>query len=95
MAYIERAMFLTAMAAVHCELLRTIQPVGPYLLTGWSFGGVLAFELAWQIQVGGGQVECLGLIDGNHGPRHHQRHTGPRHTGLRAAERRPVESRNG
>lgn len=56
---------LPEMAAVHLAQLRSIQPHGPYLLAGWSFGGVLAFELAQQIAAGGEQVEFLGLIDAN------------------------------
>jgi thioesterase domain-containing protein len=59
------AMPLEEMAAVHWKLLRSIQPHGPYLLAGWSFGGVLAYELARQIQADGAIVEFLGLLDAN------------------------------
>lgn len=56
---------LAEIAATHVEQLRTVQPDGPYLLAGWSFGGVLAFEMAQQLQATGGAVEFLGLLDAN------------------------------
>lgn len=56
---------LADIAAVHVEQLRTIQPDGPYLLAGWSFGGVLAYEVARQLAATGGAVDFLGLIDAN------------------------------
>jgi len=58
-------MSLPQMAEIHCRQLRVIQPSGPYLLAGWSFGGVLAFELAQQLLAGGEQVDFLGLLDAN------------------------------
>lgn len=59
------SMPLQEMAAVHLAQVRSIQPTGPYLLAGWSFGGVLAFELAQQIIASGERVDFLGLIDAN------------------------------
>jgi thioesterase domain-containing protein len=56
---------LPEIAAAHFAQLRTIQPHGPYLLAGWSFGGVLAYELAQQLLAAGEEVEFLGLIDAN------------------------------
>lgn len=56
---------LPDIAAVHFAQLRTIQPHGPYLLAGWSFGGVLAYELARQLAAAGEEVEFLGLLDAN------------------------------
>lgn len=52
-------------AAVHVEQLRTVQPDGPYLLGGWSFGGVLAYEMAQQLIADGAEVAFLGLLDAN------------------------------
>jgi len=43
--------------------LRAAQPQGPYRLAGWSFGGVLAYELATRLIDAGEQVAYLGLID--------------------------------
>ncbi|MGZ3458357.1 MAG: non-ribosomal peptide synthetase, partial [Archangium sp.] len=51
------------MAAFYLEALRTIQPHGPYLLGGWSMGGVVAFEMARQLQARRERVALLALID--------------------------------
>ncbi|MET8336069.1 amino acid adenylation domain-containing protein [Streptosporangium canum] len=56
---------LPEIAAIHVEQLRTIQPDGPYLLAGWSFGGVLAFEIAQQLTAAGAEIGFLGLLDAN------------------------------
>ena len=40
-----------------------IQPQGPYDLVGYSFGGVVAFEIAQQLVARGDQVGFLALID--------------------------------
>lgn len=53
---------LESLAAAHVEQLRATQ-ASPYLLAGWSFGGVLAFEVARQLTQAGESVEFLGLID--------------------------------
>nr|WP_244224482.1 non-ribosomal peptide synthetase [Corallococcus sicarius] len=52
-----------AMAACYVEALRALQPSGPYRLGGWSLGGVVAFEMARQLEQQGEQVEQLVLID--------------------------------
>lgn len=51
------------MASYYIEAIREIQPQGPYLLGGWSFGGVVAFEMAQQLHSSGEQVALLALID--------------------------------
>jgi amino acid adenylation domain-containing protein len=56
---------LADIARVHVEQLRTIEPDGPYRLAGWSFGGVLAYEMAQQLVAAGGEVEFLALLDAN------------------------------
>ncbi|WP_330184288.1 amino acid adenylation domain-containing protein [Nocardia sp. NBC_01503] len=38
-----------ALAASYLAAVRRIQPEGPYLLAGWSFGGYVAFEMARQL----------------------------------------------
>jgi iron transport multicopper oxidase len=45
------------------EVVRQIQPHGPYILGGWSAGGMYAFEAARQILEAGEQVASLILID--------------------------------
>ncbi|CAI8734121.1 arthrofactin-type cyclic lipopeptide synthetase C [Pseudomonas chlororaphis] len=44
-------------------LIREVQAEGPYRLAGWSFGGVLAYEIAQQLIGQDQEVEFLGLID--------------------------------
>ncbi|MEA5516848.1 amino acid adenylation domain-containing protein [Nodularia sp. UHCC 0506] len=51
------------MATAYIEAIRQIQPQGPYLLGGWSFGGVVAFEIAQQLHEQNQQVNLLALID--------------------------------
>ncbi|HLW00769.1 MAG TPA: amino acid adenylation domain-containing protein [Ktedonobacterales bacterium] len=50
-------------AAAHIQSLRAIQPEGPYLLGGFCFGGLLAYEMARQLQAQGQQVDFLLLIN--------------------------------
>ncbi|MFL6257624.1 MAG: alpha/beta fold hydrolase, partial [Pyrinomonadaceae bacterium] len=50
-------------AAHYIEVLRSVQPRGPYLLGGWSFGGVAAFEMAQQLTRQGERVDLLALFD--------------------------------
>jgi phthiocerol/phenolphthiocerol synthesis type-I polyketide synthase D len=50
-------------AACYTELIREIQPRGPYRLGGWSFGGCLAYETARLLTAAGEPVELVFLID--------------------------------
>ncbi|MGW3045902.1 non-ribosomal peptide synthetase, partial [Kitasatospora sp. NPDC001159] len=54
---------LADMAADYLAQLRTVQPEGPYHLLGWSFGGLVAHEMAVQLQRAGQQVASLVLLD--------------------------------
>lgn len=54
---------LEDMAAHYIDALRTTQPAGPYLLGGWSMGGIVAFEMARQLQAHGQEVALLALLD--------------------------------
>ncbi|MEH6630601.1 MAG: amino acid adenylation domain-containing protein [Halopseudomonas aestusnigri] len=54
---------LEDLAALHVAALRAHQPQGPYRLSGWSFGGVLAYEVAQQLTAAGEVVASLDLID--------------------------------
>lgn len=51
------------MASKYIQELLTVEPDGPYLLIGYSFGGSIAFEIARQLQGLGKQVDFLGLLD--------------------------------
>jgi enterobactin synthetase component F len=59
----ELAGSLPEMAADYVEQIRAIQPTGPYHLLGWSFGGIVAHEIAVQLQAMGEQVAALVILD--------------------------------
>jgi amino acid adenylation domain-containing protein len=54
---------IEAMAAGYLERLRSAVPEGPYLLGGWSMGGVVAYEMACQLVAAGQDVAFLALVD--------------------------------
>ena len=54
---------IRSMAASYADRLQAVHPVGPYKLLGWSFGGVVAHELAIELQRRGCVVENLVLLD--------------------------------
>ncbi len=51
------------MAARYLLELRRVQPEGPYRLGGWSMGGLVAFEMARQLQDSGQEVDLVAVID--------------------------------
>jgi len=51
------------MAAHYVEEMRAVQPEGPYLLGGWSMGGVVAYEMSQQLRARGEEVALLALLD--------------------------------
>jgi amino acid adenylation domain-containing protein len=51
------------MAADYIQLMRNVQPAGPYLLGGWSTGGMIALEMAQQLIAQGETVPFLALLD--------------------------------
>ena len=51
------------MAKLYIKEIKTIQPQGPYLLGGYSFGGLVAFEMARQLKEQGQEVSLLALLD--------------------------------
>jgi len=54
---------IESMAAQHLTALRSAQPHGPYRLGGFCVGGMIAFEMARQLQAAGETVERLILVD--------------------------------
>jgi len=50
-------------AADYLAQMRTVQPEGPYLISGYCFGGVVAYEIAQQIKSSGGEVALICLFD--------------------------------
>ena len=51
------------MAASYIKAIRQMQPQGPYYLGGWSFGGLVAFEMAQQLRQAGHKIALLAVID--------------------------------
>ena len=54
---------LEELAATHIAEIRKIQPEGPYRLAGFSFGGLIAFEIARQLTAQGETIESLFLVE--------------------------------
>ena len=54
---------IESMAADYLRAIRTFQPQGPYRIGGWSMGGVIAFEMARQLEAEGELPELLVIID--------------------------------
>ncbi len=50
-------------AARFVGAMRTLQPAGPYLIGGYSFGGLVAYEMARQLASAGDEVGLVALID--------------------------------
>jgi amino acid adenylation domain-containing protein len=51
------------MAACYIESIVKINPKGPYALAGFSFGGVVALEMARQLEKQGKKVSIIALLD--------------------------------
>jgi nonribosomal peptide synthetase DhbF len=54
---------VAAMAADYVRLVRDRWPTGPYRLLGWSFGGLVAHEMAALLQDDGHEIGLLALLD--------------------------------
>ncbi|MGB2924730.1 MAG: condensation domain-containing protein [Limnothrix sp.] len=69
---------LEDMAAFYIQEIRSVQSEGPYLLGGYSFGGIVIYEIAQQLLRSGQNVAMLAIFDttalGGHRrlPRHEQ-----------------------
>ncbi len=64
----QEAQFLHArsvadLARTHVVAIRQLQPFGPYRLGGQEFGGIVALEIARQLESQGEQVEFLFLLN--------------------------------
>ncbi len=51
------------MAAEYLREVKSLQPEGPYYLCGYSFGGLVAFEMAQRLWESGDKVGLVGLFD--------------------------------
>jgi amino acid adenylation domain-containing protein len=52
------------MARLYVEEIRQVQPNGPYLIGGYCFGALVAFEVAKQLRAAGEQIELLATFNG-------------------------------
>ncbi len=53
------------MAARYVQAIQRVQPSGPYHLGGFCFGGVLAYEIACQLEQIGQKSALLAIIEGS------------------------------
>lgn len=60
---IDEARSLTELAEEHVRHMFSVQPGGPWLIGGWSFGGILGREIAAILQGRGERVSLLFAID--------------------------------
>jgi thioesterase domain-containing protein/acyl carrier protein len=51
------------LAELYVSSIRKIAPKGPYYLGGWSFGGVIAYEMAQQLVRAGETISLLAILD--------------------------------
>ncbi|KAG9313714.1 putative quinone synthetase [Chiua virens] len=51
------------MVSSYAAALKRTQPHGPYAIAGYSFGGVVAFEVAKRLEAMGDEVKFMGIID--------------------------------
>ncbi|MEO0707913.1 MAG: amino acid adenylation domain-containing protein, partial [Cyanobacteria bacterium J06649_5] len=54
---------LPEMATYYIEQIQQVQPQGPYLLGGLCAGGVIAFEMALQLEAAGESVALVALLE--------------------------------
>ncbi|KAI4198281.1 MAG: hypothetical protein LQ350_005364 [Teloschistes chrysophthalmus] len=50
-------------ASIYIREIRTLQPQGPYMIGGWSLGGIHAYETAYQLIQQGESITSLIMID--------------------------------
>ncbi len=51
------------MAEFYLNAVRELQPRGPYVLIGYSLGGLVALEMAQRLSAGGEQIALLAMLD--------------------------------
>jgi acetoacetyl-CoA synthetase len=54
---------IEAMSEYHLKQIRDVQLRGPYLLCGYSFGGLVALEIARRLRQSGEEIALLSMID--------------------------------
>lgn len=51
------------MAQIYLDAIKNVQPEGPYLLIGYSLGGLVALEIAQRLSCEGKRVGLLAMVD--------------------------------
>ncbi len=51
------------MASEYIGAMKAVQPEGPYSVLGWSFGGIVAYEIARQLRARGDGMDLVALVD--------------------------------
>jgi acetoacetyl-CoA synthetase len=51
------------MAEFHLDAIREVQPHGPYLLIGYSLGGLVMLEMAQRLSASGEEIGLLAMLD--------------------------------
>ena len=59
----DRSRSIEDLARPMLDSIRENQPRGPYYVAGYSFGGLLAYEIAGRLREAGEEVAWLGLLD--------------------------------
>lgn len=54
---------IETLAGSYVDLIRSLQPHGPYCLGGFSIGGVLAYEVAQRLIAAGEEIRLLVMLD--------------------------------
>jgi acetoacetyl-CoA synthetase len=54
---------IAEMVEAYIDAIRTVQPHGPYALAGYSFGGLVAFEMARWLRAHGESVDLLAVFE--------------------------------
>ena len=54
---------IEAIAAHYVSQIRLQNPAGPYALAGYSFGGIVAYEMTRQLEATGRKVKLLAMFD--------------------------------
>ncbi|MEW2619061.1 beta-ketoacyl synthase N-terminal-like domain-containing protein [Streptomyces sp. NPDC048106] len=54
---------VTAMAEYYAEVIRSVQPEGPYDVGGFCLGGIVAYEVTRRLQAQGQEVASLTMVD--------------------------------
>jgi len=68
----ESGVSIEQLATLYNQEIRSVQPRGPYLLSGWSMGGLVAWEMAQQLRKEGENISLLALIDTAPPPRYRE-----------------------